>query len=89
MEFHVFQCKLDKDIFVVTDEAHVDKLKALKVTPTPGDELEKIGVFSEMGAERVAFDEGFAKRSIEQQGFYRFYSKTFDPVAQPPLSAPM
>ena len=88
MEFHVFQCKLDKDFFVVTDEAHLDVLKNPKVTPTPGDELEKVGVFGEMGKDRAAFDEGLAKRSIESQGFFRFHAKSFDPVAEPPLPQP-
>jgi hypothetical protein len=46
------------------------------------------GVFPEIGDERAAFDEDLAKRSIEENGFYRFHSKTFDPVAQPPLSMP-
>ena len=82
MEFHVFRCKRDKYFFVVTDEAHLNWLKLLNVTPTPGDELEKIGAFGEIGTKRVAFDEGFAKRSIELQGFYRFHSKTYDPVAE-------
>ncbi len=88
MEFHVFQCKTDKDFFVVTDEAHLGVLKDPKVTPTPGDELEKIGIFGEMGIERAAFDEGLAKRSIESQGFFRFHSKSFDPLGEPPLPAP-
>jgi hypothetical protein len=41
-----------------------------------------------MGDERAAFDEDLAKRSIEENGFYRFHSKTFGPVAEPPLSMP-
>ena len=45
MEFHVFQCKSDKDFFVVTDEDHLDALKNPDVSPTPGAELEKVGVF--------------------------------------------
>ena len=89
MEFHVFQCKTDKDFFVVTDEAHLDKLNDPSITPTPGDELEKVGVFGEMGEDRVAFNEGFAKRSIENQGFFRFHSKTYDPVGEPPFSMPV
>ena len=40
------------------------------VCPTQGDELEKVGVFEEMGKDRVAFDEGFAKRSIGSQGYF-------------------
>ena len=44
--------------------------------------------FPEMGEERAAFDEEVAKRSIEENGFYRFHSKTFDPVAEPPRSMP-
>ena len=88
MEFHVFQCKLDKDFFVVTDEAHLDVLTNPKVTRTPGDELEKVGVFGDMGKDRAAFDEGLAKRSIESQGLFRFHAKSFDPVAEPPLPQP-
>lgn len=41
-----------------------------------------------MGEERAAFDEELAKRSIDENGFYRFHSKTFDPVAEPPRSMP-
>lgn len=88
MDFHVFQCQTDKDFFLVTDEEHLDVLKKPDVSPTPGDVLEKVGVFGEMGKNRAAFDEEFAKRSIKAQGFYRFHSKTYDPVADPPLSMP-
>ena len=45
-------------------------------------------MFAEMGDDRAAFDEGMAKRSIENQGFYRFEAKTFEPVASRPLSMP-
>ncbi len=88
MDFHVFQCKLDKDYFIVTDEAHLEDVKKAGLCPTAGDKMEKVGVFSEMGEERAAFDEGLAKRSIEHQGFYRFEAKTFDPVAKRPLVMP-
>jgi len=88
MDFHIFRCKVDKDIFVVTDESHLGELPTLKVTPTKGDELEKVGVFGEMGEKRAAFDESLAKQFIANQGFYRFHSKTYDPVAEPPLAAP-
>ncbi len=87
MEFHVFQCKIDRDYFIVTDAAHVDRLTPA-VCPTPGDELEKVGVFAEMGEERVAFNEQLAKNSINHQGYYRFSAKSFDPVAQAPLAMP-
>ena len=88
MEFHVFQCQTDKDYFVVTDETHLDVLKNPNVSPTPGDVLEKVGVFGEMGKERAAFDEGLAMRSIESQGFYRFHSKSLDPLGETPLAMP-
>jgi hypothetical protein len=89
MEFHVFQCQSDRDYFVVTDEEHVDAvLKGKNVCPTPGDRPEKVGVFEEVGKDRVAFDEGLARRSIQSQGYYRFEAKTFDPVAQRPLVMP-
>jgi hypothetical protein len=58
------------------------------VCPTHGDALERVGHFPEMGDARAAFDEDLAKRSIEENGFYRFHSKTFAPVAEPPLSMP-
>ena len=89
MEFHVYQCQTDKDFFVITDEAHLDALKNPNVSPTPGDELEKVGVFGEMGKERAAFDEGLAKRSIESQGFYRFHAKSLDPMGEPPFAMPV
>ncbi|MEE8189218.1 MAG: hypothetical protein V3T80_08425 [Kiloniellales bacterium] len=87
MEFHVFQCKIDRDCFIVSDAAHVEKVSADLCT-SPGDELEKIGVFHEMGEERVAFDEQLAKNSIRSQGFYRFEARSFDPVAERPLAMP-
>ncbi len=87
MEFHVFQCKIDRDYFIVTDAAHVDSLTPA-VCPTPGDELEKVGVFPEMGETRVAFNERFVKNLINHQGYYRFSAKSFDPVAQSPLAMP-
>ncbi len=67
MEFHVFRCKKDQDYFVVTDEEHAGKL-GKDVCPTPDDELEKVGVYSEMGEGRVAFDETIAKEFIRRQG---------------------
>ena len=88
MEFHGYRCEIDKDFFVVTDEKHLDALKKPNVCPTRGDKLEKIGVFGELGKTRAAFDEGFAKRSIASQGFYRFHSKTYDPLGVQPLAMP-
>ncbi len=88
MEFHVYQCQSDHDYFIVTDEKHADAVMSGNVCPTPGDELIKVGVYGEMGKERVAFDEGLAMRSIEAQGFYRFEAKSFDPVAERPLAMP-
>ena len=88
MEFHVFQCRADKEYFIVTDEAHLDKVLKGGLCPTADDTMEKVGVFAEMGEDRAAFDEGMAKRSIENQGFYRFEAKTFEPVASRPLTMP-
>jgi len=88
MELHVFQCKSDKDYFIVTDEAHLANVKKAALCPTAGDTMEKVGVFDEMGKERAAFDEDLAKRSIEHQGYFRFEAKSFDPVAQRPLTMP-
>ena len=87
MKFQVYQCKLDRDCFVVTDLKHEASLTN-EVCPSPGDELEKVGEFAEMGADRAAFNEGLAQRSIKSQGFYRFHSTTYDPVAQAPIAMP-
>ena len=82
MEFYVFQCKSDKDYFIVTDAEHESAVLEGNLCPTEQDELTKIGVFGEMGKERASFDENIAKNSIEEHGFYRFEAKTFDPVAE-------
>lgn len=88
MEFHIFRCNSDQDYFIVTDAEHEAAVLESDLCPTKGDKLEKVGVFGEMGKERVAFDEGIATRSINEHGFYRFEAKTFDPVAERPLSMP-
>ena len=87
MRFHVYRCKKDQDIFFVTDDAHVKKVTN-RLCPTPDDQLEKVGVFSEMGESRAAFDETIARNSIDSQGYYRFEAKTFNPVAEWPLAMP-
>lgn len=87
MSFHVFRCKKDQDIFFVTDATHANKVTN-RLCPTPGDELEKVGEFSEMGKTRAAFDETLAKNSIRSQGYYRFEAKSFNPVAEWPLAMP-
>ena len=87
MSFHVYRCKKDQDIFIVTDDANVNKVSN-RLCPTPDDELEKVGEFSEMGTERAAFDETLALNSIESQGYYRFEAKSFNPVAEWPLAMP-
>ena len=89
MEFHVYRCKIDRNFFVVTDETHLDEcLNNPNALLTFDDELEKVGVFSEMGKDRAAFDEALAKRFIEKQGYYRFHSKSSDPMGEPPLPMP-
>lgn len=87
MSFHVYRCKRDQDIFFVTDDDHVEKVTD-RLCPTPDDVLQKVGVFSAMGESRAAFDETIAKNSIASQGYYRFEAKTFNPVAEWPLSMP-
>ncbi len=87
MEFHVFRCKKDQVYFVITDDEHAATL-GNDVCPTADDELEKVGVYSEMGKDRVAFDETIAKEFIRRQGYYRFEAPTFDPVAIPAISQP-
>jgi hypothetical protein len=87
MKFHVYRCKLDSDTFIVTDAKNSKKLTN-DVCPSPEDELVKVGEFPEMGKSRVAFDEGLAKRSIASQGYFRFHSKTYDPVAEMPGAMP-
>jgi hypothetical protein len=87
MEFLVFCCKSDRNCFLVTGEAHKARLSG-DGRPVKGDGLERMGRFLEAGDERAAFDQKLAKRAIEENGLYRFHSKTFDPVARPPLSMP-
>jgi hypothetical protein len=81
MGFHVFQCQQDQDYFIVTDAEHADQVAKSDLCPSTGDTLE-------MGKERVAFDEGLAKRTIAEHGYYRFEAKSFDPVAERPMSMP-
>ena len=87
MNFHVYRCLRDRDTFFVTNDDHLDAVTD-EICPTPGDALQKVGVFSEIGRDRVAFNETLAKNSIENQGYYRFEAKTFNPVAEWPLAMP-
>ncbi len=82
MKFLIFQCSEDRDYFVVTDEAHESALSA-NVCPS-GGELNKLGEYSEMGKDRVAFDETLAKNSIEHQGYYLFEAGSFAPMPESP-----
>ncbi len=59
MHCHVYRCQKDRDVFVVTDDTHLDAL-GNHLCPNEGDELQKIGVFAEMGGGRVAFDDALA-----------------------------
>ena len=87
MRFVVFRCMRDPDFFIVTDEEHVGSLSGT-ICPRGGD-LQELGVFDEMGDDRVAFDETLARNSIVHQGYYRFEARSFDPVAQPPGVMPV
>ncbi len=78
MKFRVYRCKKDPEYFVVTDAEHAGELR--ESWCPRGGELEKVGECPEIGAERAAFDESVAKRSIAHQGFYRFKAKTFAAV---------
>ena len=83
MDFHVFQCKKDRDHYVVTDKAHVTNITAEKCKISD-DTLEKVGVFPEMGEERAAFNESKARKLIDIKGYYDFEAKEFDLVAERP-----
>ena len=74
--------------YLLRDRRHAPRQAGQPPLPDRGDELQKIGVFAEMGGERVAFDETLAKNSIGSQGYYRFQAKTFSPVAEWPLAMP-
>lgn len=87
MEFLVFRCKSDRNCFIDTSETRKASFSE-DVCPSHGDTLERASWFPETGQEGTAFDEGPAERSIEENGFYRMHSETFDPVAQPPLLMP-
>ncbi len=79
MKFGVYRCKKDPHYFVVTDAERAGELR--ESWCPRGGELEKVGEYPEIGAQRVAFDETVAKHAIAQQGFYRFKAKT--PAAVP------
>lgn len=82
MKFVVFQCSKDPDYFIVTDEAHKADMKG-SLCPSGGS-LKEVGEYSEMGAERAAFDETLAKNSIEKQGYYRFEAPSMAAVPPSP-----
>ena len=64
MQFHVFQSPKEPDHYFATDEgAAAGKLPA---------GLIDVGVFPELGDDRVAFNEKIAKSAIRGQGFYEF-----------------
>ncbi len=82
MEFVIFRCSKDPETFIVTDEAHADKLSA-DICPTPGGRLERIGRFAEMGEQRLAFNEAIARSAIRSRGYYLFGAKTFSTAEWP------
>ena len=82
MIFIVYRCTQSPDVFIVTDEVHMEGIASLACPEN--DRLEKVGEFPEMGDKRAAFNETIAKNSIRAQGFYRFHAKTFGPVSQIP-----
>jgi len=86
VKFVVYRCNKDPDYFLVTDETHQGTLRG-DDCPAGGD-LEEIGTYTELGKERVAFNESLAKDAIKTQGYYRFEAKTWDPVAQAPGAMP-
>ena len=86
MTFLVYRCTADPDYFIITDPAHKEKVSGSDCPGGGG--IEVVGEFPEMGDERVAFNEAIAKDAIENQGYYRIESKTFDPVAQAPGTMP-
>lgn len=82
MTFLVYRCKSDPDYFLITDPDHKDAVSG-SVCPN-GGELEEVGEFPEMGAERVAFNEDIARDAIDNQGYYLMESESFDPVSERP-----
>ena len=88
IKFHAFRCITDWDYFIVTDKEHEPAVLKRDLCPTKGGRLEKIGVFEEMGAERVVFDENVAKHIIKAHSYYRFEAKSFNPIAERPLAMP-
>ena len=86
MTFIVYHSTQETDVFVVTDPEHDNKDTVRKLC---GEHFESVGEFPEIGERRAAFDESAAKHAIAKFGFFRFHSKTFDPVAQPPGAMPI
>lgn len=86
MTFVIYQCEDAPEYFVVTDTEHMREVKK-EVCPG-GSGMKEIGTYSELGKDRVAFNETIAKDAIKNQGYYRFEAKTWDPVAQAPGTMP-
>lgn len=82
MKFVVYQCSKDPDYFIVTDESHKAEVKG-SLCPNGGS-LKEIGDFSQMGADRAAFDETLAKNSINKQGYYLFEARSMAAVPPSP-----
>lgn len=70
MMFHVFQSSNDPNHYVITDEGHMkDGTTSEKFHL---DKMTNLGVYSELGEGRIAFNEHIAKGAIERLGAYEF-----------------
>lgn len=82
MRFIILQCKDDPAYFIATDPHHVDQMPA-GICPD-GAEAQRVGEWDESEIREGTFNKEIARNTINESGFYRFESKYFDVIEQPP-----
>ena len=68
MKFVIYQLEKDPEYFIVTDDAHKEKVRTSLITDSG---LKEIGNFEEMGKMRAAFDEDVASNAIDKLGYLK------------------
>jgi hypothetical protein len=72
MKFVIYQLEKDPEYFIVTDDAHKEKVRTSLITDSG---LKEIGNFEEMGKMRAAFDEDVARNAIEKLGYLKVHAE--------------
>ena len=72
MKFVIYQLEKDPEYFIVTDDAHKEKVRTTLATDSG---LKEIGKFDEMGKMRAAFDENVAREAIDKLGYLKVHAQ--------------